>query len=45
MTRTFRVFIVGLALALAIGAMSGYVLGIEHGAKAGYSKAVKDLGP
>lgn len=44
MTRTFVIFLLGLGLAFAIGAMSGYVLGSEHGAKAGYMQAVRDRG-
>jgi hypothetical protein len=43
MTRTFVIFLLGLALAFAIGAMSGYVLGSEHGAKAGYTQALQGL--
>jgi len=44
MTRSFLVFLVCLPLAFAVGGMYGYVLGCEHGAKAGYTQALKELG-
>ena len=43
MTRSFLIFLVCLPLAFAIGGMYGYVLGSVHGAKAGYTQALKDL--
>lgn len=43
MTRTFIVFLVGLVLAFALGGAIGYVLGTQHGAQAGYIRALHDM--
>jgi len=45
MTRSFYIFLVGLTLAFAIGAMSGYVRGCQVGAEAGYTQALHDFPP